>query len=43
MEEGEDAEERLCLWSDRPHFATRGHYYRRVWPAIPPDARVLSQ
>ena len=50
-EEAEEAEERRCcglfhstyFWSDRPHFATREHYYRRVWPAIPPDARVVSK
>lgn len=31
------------FWSDRPHFALRSHYERRVWPRIPAEARVTME
>jgi hypothetical protein len=34
---------RSVHYQDRPHFATREHYERRVWSRIPRDAKVTPE
>ena len=29
-------------WQDRPHLATREHYERRLFDALPPEAKVCT-
>ena len=34
---------RVRYWSDRPHFARRASYLRRVWPHFSPLTRALTE